>query len=83
METEWAKRESKTLLKMQKNQSFSSNDSDSDTDDEADECTLKGKSMALNVFYRVARNTMSVWFKTNEPEATEVTSYRYTNHIGF
>lgn len=28
--------------------------------------------MALNAFYRIARNTMSMYFKTTEPPAQEV-----------
>lgn len=34
----------------------------SNKDDEEDECVVKGSSLALSNFYRIARNTMSVWF---------------------
>lgn len=41
-------------------------------DNEAEECTTKGRNMALNAFYRIARNTMSMYFKNSEPSAQEV-----------
>lgn len=75
VETEWAKRESRTLLKVQQkinNQSSNATDSNSDSENEAEECIVKGRNMALNAFYRIARNTMSMWFKTPEPTAQEV-----------
>ncbi|KAK4877736.1 hypothetical protein RN001_010242 [Aquatica leii] len=76
VETEWAKRESKALLKSQQKIAVKDNNSNSSdaesNDDESDECIVKGRSMALNAFYRIARNTMSMWFKTTEPTAQEV-----------
>ena len=75
VETEWAKRESRTLLKVQQNlnkSESSSADSESESDDELEECTTKGRNMALNTFYRIARNTMSMWFKTPDPSTQEV-----------
>lgn len=75
VETEWAKRESKTLLKVQRHNkldSSSGTDADSDSDNESEECIVKGRNIALNAFYRIARNTMSMWFKTTEPPAEEV-----------
>ncbi|KAF5295493.1 hypothetical protein FQR65_LT10481 [Abscondita terminalis] len=75
VETEWAKRESKALLISQQkivNRDSASNSSDAESNDELDECIVKGRSMALNAFYRIARNTMSMWFKTMEPSAQEV-----------
>ncbi|KAF5283535.1 hypothetical protein FQA39_LY17315 [Lamprigera yunnana] len=74
VETEWAKHESKALLKSQQkiNRDFCSNSSDTDSNDESDECIVKGRSMALNAFYRIARNTMSMWFKMPDPSAQEV-----------
>lgn len=51
---------------------FIAQDSDVDSDDESEECIVKGRNMALNTFYRIARNTMSTWFKTGEPSAQEV-----------
>ncbi|KAL3284744.1 hypothetical protein HHI36_018889 [Cryptolaemus montrouzieri] len=72
VETEWAKRESKTLVKMQKTGIESENDSDSESDNEVEECITKGRNMALNAFYRIARNTMSMWFKNPEPTVQEI-----------
>ncbi|KAL1517357.1 hypothetical protein ABEB36_001128 [Hypothenemus hampei] len=58
------------------------------SDDDIEECTVKGKNMALNAFYRIARNTMSMFFKgPPEPAALEVERefWRYVtekqNHI--
>lgn len=79
VETEWAKRESKSLLKAQQNVTDNSNEEESGSDDEAEECIVKGRSMALNAFYRIARNTMSMWFKTAVPSAEEVSS----SHLHF
>lgn len=31
-------------------------------DDEEGECVVKGTSIPLSTFYRIARNTLSVWF---------------------
>lgn len=74
METEWAKRESRSLLKSQENDDKNSNNpqTDEESDEENEECIVKGKNMALSAFYRIARNTMSMWFKTNDPSAQEV-----------
>lgn len=73
VETEWAKRESKTLLKVQQKLIGDEADGDSDGDDnEVEECITKGRNMALNAFYRIARNTMSMYFKTPEPSAQDV-----------
>lgn len=47
-------------------------DFDSETDRDLRECTLKGRNMALSQFFRIARNTMSVWFKNGAPEPSEV-----------
>lgn len=47
-----------------------------DSDDiDTEECTLKGKNMALNAFYRIARNTMSMYFKVTDPTASEVSFF--------
>ncbi|KAK6627583.1 hypothetical protein RUM44_010061 [Polyplax serrata] len=40
--------------------------------DECEECVVRGRNMALNQFYRIARNTMSMWFKNAEPSPREV-----------
>ncbi|XP_055934759.1 uncharacterized protein LOC129964102 [Argiope bruennichi] len=45
---------------------------DEDIDEEENyDCVTKGRSMSLSNFYRIARNTMSMWFK-NEPAPEEV-----------
>jgi protein Jumonji len=36
------------------------------------ECIMKGRSMALSQFFRIARNTMSIWFKSTEPSSAEI-----------
>ncbi|XP_059478000.1 protein Jumonji isoform X2 [Neocloeon triangulifer] len=67
-----------------------SSDEDEDVDDnydESEECIAKGRNMPLSAFYRIARNTMSMWFKTTEPPATEVEAEYWritrerTNHV--
>lgn len=40
--------------------------------DEEDECVIKGNSVALSAFYRIARNTLSVWFPTVKSTAADV-----------
>lgn len=76
VETKWAKRESRTLAQAQSKPDTDTNDdTDSDSepeDSEAEECTTKGRNMALNTFYRIARNTMSMYFKNPEPPVQEV-----------
>ncbi|XP_064467274.1 protein Jumonji-like [Ornithodoros turicata] len=46
---------------------------DDDDDDEfTNECVTKGRSMSLSVFSRIARNTMSMWYKqAPSPEEVE------------
>ncbi|XP_060535140.1 protein Jumonji [Cylas formicarius] len=74
VETEWAKRESKGLLKAEETvgEGPEAPDDEYESDDEIEECIVKGRNMALNAFYRVARNTMSMHFKNTEPNAQEV-----------
>lgn len=55
--------------------------SDEADSDEFDECIVKGRTMPLHQFYRVARNTMSMWFsKTENPSAAEVES-EFWRHV--
>lgn len=70
VETDWAKKESKYLLKVQ--QKGKTTEPDDSDDDDSNECIVKGRSMALNAFYRIARNTMSMHFKNAEPAAQDV-----------
>ncbi|XP_050300951.1 uncharacterized protein LOC126739349 [Anthonomus grandis grandis] len=89
VETCWAKRESRNLQEKLdpkiSEESIETTGFDSD-DNELDECTMKGKNMALNALYRIARNTMAVYFKS-EPTALEAEQefWRYVtqkqNHI--
>ena len=44
-------------------------DSDRRKDDEI-ECVVKGSSIALSTFYRIARNTMAVWFPSVNSSTT-------------
>ncbi|XP_071443739.1 uncharacterized protein Jarid2 [Hetaerina americana] len=77
IEKEWGDRENQPLnLEGQGND----DDSEGDGSDEFDECIVKGRSMALNAFYRIARNTMATWFKQPEPSATEVET-EYWRHV--
>ncbi|XP_066155050.1 uncharacterized protein Jarid2 isoform X1 [Euwallacea fornicatus] len=84
VEAYWSKKQSPT----QPDTTSSEQDSvDSDDNDVDNECTIKGKNMALSALYRIARNTMSMYFKVLEPSATEVEQefWRYVtqkrNHI--
>ncbi|KAJ8980543.1 hypothetical protein NQ317_001050 [Molorchus minor] len=83
VETEWAKRESRGLLKAQQKlptqEACVEGDSDPE-DSEVEECITKGRNIALNAFYRIARNTMSMYFKTTEPSAQEV-EQEYWKHV--
>ena len=47
-------------------------DEEDSEDDEDYECVLKGKSTSLSQFFRVARNLMTMLFKTSEPDPREV-----------
>lgn len=81
VETEWAKRESKNLLRAQGDEEKSDEEEESEDEDETDiECIVKGRSMALSAFYRIARNTMAMWFKTPEAGADEVEE-EFWNHV--
>lgn len=56
-------------------------DDDEDEDESSDmECIIKGKSMALSAFFRVARNTMTLWFKNSEPSSSEIES-EFWRHV--
>ncbi|XP_047114096.1 uncharacterized protein LOC124794633 [Schistocerca piceifrons] len=74
VEKEWALRESRLPVPDNTSSTGTHEDdsSDGDTSDENEECIVKGRSMALSAFYRIARNTMAMWFKQPEPLASEV-----------
>lgn len=85
VEADWAKSEAKARRNADRSALSDSNSnensdgedqSDEDEDESGDsgsmECIVKGKSMALSAFFRVARNTMSLWFRNAEPTTSEV-----------
>lgn len=95
VEADWAKSEAKALRNADRTGTSDSNsnensdelDGDSDDDDDEDEeesgdmeCIVKGKSMALSAFFRVARNTMALWFKNSDPSSGEIES-EFWRHV--
>lgn len=43
----------------------------SSEDEDEDECIVKGSSIALSTFYRIARNTSSIWFPNVNSTTTD------------
>lgn len=87
VEAEWAKKEAKARRNADKtvdSEDQSNDESEESEDDEDDdasmECMVKGKSMALSQFYRVARNMLTLWFKTPEPPVSEI-EMEYWRHV--
>ncbi|XP_070507346.1 uncharacterized protein Jarid2 isoform X2 [Chironomus tepperi] len=92
VEADWAKREAKARRNADKGvDSDEQNDSESDEQNESDdeeesddnesmECMVKGRSMALSQFYRIARNMVTLWFKTPEPANSEIET-EYWRHV--
>lgn len=90
VEADWAKRETKARRNADKGvdsdeqsneESEESEEEDEDEDDNASmECMVKGRSMALSQFYRVARNLVTLWFKTPEPTVAEIEA-EYWRHV--
>lgn len=89
VEADWAKAETKARRNAERsvlsdsstNQEESNeDDEESEDDDEGMECIIKGKSMALNAFFRIARNTMALWFKNSEPSTAEIES-EFWRHV--
>ncbi|XP_012286667.1 protein Jumonji [Orussus abietinus] len=70
VETEWAKRESKALERLD-TQSNDDEEDEDDSSDEMEECIVKGRNMPLNAFYRIARNTQRMWFGENQRSGSE------------
>ncbi|XP_035913865.1 mucin-19 [Anopheles stephensi] len=64
----------------------SNDDGEEDDEEEEDEdecsmeCIVKGRSMPLNQFFRIARNTMSLWFRNSEPSVAEIEA-EYWRHV--
>lgn len=82
VEADWAKREAKArrnaMRKIEPSEDGEGeeekegegDDEEEESDEDEDnlmECIVKGRSMALSAFFRVARNTMQLWFKSSEP----------------
>lgn len=90
VEADWAKRETKARRNADKGvesdeqsneESEDSDDEDEDEDDNASmECMVKGRSMALSQFYRIARNMVTLWFKTPDPTVAEIET-EYWRHV--
>ncbi|KAG4077045.1 hypothetical protein HA402_016032 [Bradysia odoriphaga] len=88
VEADWAKAEAKARRNADRStMSDVSNDDESENDesDEEDdsgsmECIVKGRSMPLNAFFRIARNTMALWFKNKEPNSAEIES-EFWRHV--
>nr|XP_019536014.2 LOW QUALITY PROTEIN: titin-like [Aedes albopictus] len=92
VEADWAKREAKARRNADKCVSSdirNSGDSDEDEEDSNEEeeddersmeCIMKGRNMPLNQFFRIARNTMALWFKNSEPTVAEIES-EYWRHV--
>ncbi|XP_058838693.1 titin [Topomyia yanbarensis] len=92
VEADWAKREAKARRNADKCVSSETRNSEDSDDDEEEsneeeeddeysmECIMKGRNMPLNQFFRIARNTMSLWFKNTEPMVAEIES-EYWRHV--
>ncbi|XP_021932109.1 uncharacterized protein LOC110835814 isoform X2 [Zootermopsis nevadensis] len=73
VDKEWTEREKQATLSASPSGSdVPEEECEGDTSDESEECIVKGRNMPLNAFYRIARNTMSMWFRQAEPPASEV-----------
>lgn len=89
VEADWAKREAKARRNADKgvdsDEIHSDDEEEDDEEDEEDdnssmECMVKGRSMALSQFYRIARNLVTLWFKTPDPPVTEIET-EYWRHV--
>lgn len=89
VEADWAKRETKARRNADKgvdsdeqsNEESEDSEEEEDEDDNASmECMVKGRSMALSQFYRIARNMVTLWFKTPEPTVAEIEA-EYWRHV--
>ncbi|CRL03162.1 CLUMA_CG016469, isoform A [Clunio marinus] len=88
VEADWAKREAKARRNADKgidsdeqsNEESEESDEEDEDDNASMECMIKGRSMALSQFYRVARNMVTLWFKTPEPSVSEIES-EYWRHV--
>lgn len=83
VEADWAKSEAKarrnadrTTLSDAASNEDDDDEEDSENEEEEDggsmECIVEGRKMPLSQFFRIARNTMALWFKNTEPASTEI-----------
>lgn len=86
VEADWAKREARarrnadrfvnTESVSNEDDDVSSENDEEESEEEVDgvsmECIVKGRSMPLSQFFRIARNTMALWFKNTDPTVNEV-----------
>lgn len=82
VEADWAKTEAKARRNADRpalSDNVSESDENQDSEDEDEdgdggsmECIVKGRKMPLNAFFRIARNTMALWFKSTEPTSSEI-----------
>lgn len=77
VEADWAKREAKARHNAARRVSIENDESEEDDDSEESEgdtmeCTIRGRSMPLNQFFRIARNTMALWFKNLSPTTSDI-----------
>lgn len=81
VEADWAKQEAKARrnadrFRGSEDDSNHSSSEEEESEDDGDggsmECIVKGRSMPLNQFFRIARNTMALWFKNAEPSSAEI-----------
>lgn len=88
VEADWAKAEAKArrnadrtmLSDAASNEDEEDEDENSENDDDEEEeedggsmeCMVEGRKMPLKQFFRIARNTMALWFKNTEPPSSEI-----------
>lgn len=97
VQADWVKREAKARrsatrkIESDDGDDENANDSEEESsedeeeeegDDNLMECIVKGRSMALNAFFRVARNTMWLWFKNNDPPPPVEVEHQFWRHVG-
>lgn len=84
VEADWAKSEAKarrnadrtTLSDVASNEDDDEDEGSDNEEEEEDggsmECIVEGRKMPLKQFFRIARNTMALWFKNTEPASSEI-----------
>lgn len=69
VEADWSRRTKRDRQECQSTDT--DDDEEEDFTEEVEECTVKGRNMPLNAFYRIARNTQRMWFGDNQRNETE------------